>query len=303
MTRTTRDYLNLHFIVLLWGFTAIFGKLISLPPVELVFYRTLLAAAGLALVLWSLKKPFRVAKRKDFFLLLFIGFLISIHWILFFLAARLSNVSVCLVGMATASIWTVFIEPFATRQRIKGVDILVGLLGFGGILVILHEDFDYGLGFGVAVASAFLSAVFMVMNATLSKRNDHFTIMFWEMGAACVATLMFFPIYSEWVVERPVIMSIHGVEWIYLILLSVVCTVYAFSMSVELMRRLTPFAINLTVNLEPVYGMLMALLIFGSSEAMGPRFYIGTSIILLSVVIYPPINRLRNRRMIKTNIT
>ena len=303
MTKTTRDYLHLHFIVLLWGFTAIFGLLISLPPVELVFYRTLISTLGLALLLYAAKKPFFVKHRRDLLQALVIGFIIAAHWILFFLAARLSNVSVCLAGMATASIWTVFMEPFATKQRVKSLDILVGLLGFCGILVIYHGDFKYGLGFGVAVISAFLSALFMVMNGTLAKRNDHFTVSFWEMGAACLTTLLFYPIYSRWMTDQPIAWLPQATDWIYLVLISLVCTVYAYSMSIELMRRLSAFAINLTVNLEPVYGILLALLIFGASEAMNPRFYLGTTIIIVSVLIYPPINRLRNRRRLRTNIT
>ncbi|MEM9325589.1 MAG: DMT family transporter [Bacteroidota bacterium] len=303
MTKTTRDYWHLHFIVLLWGFTAIFGVLISLPPVEMVFFRTLMAAGLLALLLIAMRKPFRIASRRDLIQALFIGFLIAVHWILFFLAARLSNVSVCLAGMATASLWTVFLEPFWTKERIKTLDILMGLLGFCGIILIFYGDFEYGLGLGVAVISAFLSGVFMVMNGSIAKRNDHFTITFWEMSAACLVILLFFPIYSRFVVGRPIDWLPQGLDWLYLFLIAGVCTVYAYSMSVELMRRMSAFVINLTVNLEPVYGMLLALLIFGADEAMSPRFYAGTLVIVLSVMIYPPINRIRNRRRIKPNIS
>ena len=155
----TKDYLRLHFIVLLWGFTAILGALITIPSVEIVFYRTLLASAGLWLVLYIRKIGFRMP-RRSLLKILGTGALISAHWILFFGAARVANVSVCLAGMATCSLWTSILEPLMTKRPFRAFELVLGTLGFVGLWVIFQFNFEYKLGIARAVMSAFLSAFF-----------------------------------------------------------------------------------------------------------------------------------------------
>lgn len=294
-------YLQLHFIVFIWGFTAILGKLIEIPPVEVVFYRTLLASIGLYLLLKWRKIPTQVP-RNYLWVILGTGFLIAVHWILFFLAARIANVSVCLAGMATASLWTSFIDPLVNKRKIRFYEPFVALVSVVGIIVVFQSTIDAAAGFLVAIASAFLSAVFTVVNGKLVNKLNHFTITYYEMAGACLTIVLFFPIYSFWFTDSGLTLALTINDIIYLLILSLVCTVYAYSIAVKLMHRLTAFTINLTINLEPVYGIVVAVFLFGSQEKMEGNFYLGTMIIVLSVLMYPLLRRYFDGKNIKRDI-
>jgi drug/metabolite transporter (DMT)-like permease len=291
-----KDYLMLHFIVMIWGITSILGLLISLPSLELVFYRTLLAAIGIGIIAVFRKKELLVSF-PELLKILGVGVLISLHWIFFFWSARVSTASVCLAGMATTSLWTAFVEPLINRTKIKWYEVGLGLLVISGLLVIFQFESGYWLGLSMALVSAFFSALFSVYNGRLTLRHNPYQITFFEMGAASLFALLFMPIYAEFVTDgQPIQWAWQGNDWIWMLILSGVCTVYAFSASVELMKRLSVFTLNLTINLEPVYGIVLAVLIFGEKEKMTPQFYLGTLIILISVLIYPVINYLNKRR-------
>lgn len=296
----TKDYLKLHFIVWIWGFTAILGLLITIPAVEIVFYRTLFAFIALGIMLHIQEKNFSLG-HKEILKIFSTGFLIAAHWILFFAAARVSTASVCLAGMATCSLWTSFLEPAFNRRKINMVEVFLGLVVILGLYVIFRFEFDHALGLTMAVLSAFLSALFTVINGKLIKSHDHYMITFYEMIGACLGTALFFPIYVTYFSDGSLNLVPVGMDWLYLAILSLVCTVYAYSLSVELMKRLSAFVINLTVNLEPVYGIILAVLIFGEKEKMAGGFYLGTAIILAAVICYPLINRYRRRRAMQVD--
>lgn len=290
----TKDYLRLHFIVLLWGFTAILGALITVPAVEIVFYRTLLAIAGLWLVLYIRKVGFRMP-RAALFKILGTGALISAHWILFFGAARVANVSVCLAGMATCSLWTSILEPLMNKRPFKAFELVLGAMGFVGLWVIFQFNFDYKLGIAMAVISAFLSALFTVLNARFIRSHNAYTITYYEMIGAWLATAAFLPFYGAYIMDGVQLVP-TTIDWLYLFILAMVCTVFAYSESVELMKRLSAFIVNLTVNLEPVYGIIAALILFPEKEKMPGNFYLGTGIILVSVLLYPLLNRMYRKK-------
>ncbi|AMQ58119.1 DMT family transporter [Algoriphagus sanaruensis] len=291
-----KDYLLLHFIVMIWGFTAILGLLISLPSLELVFYRTLIATFGVLVVMLVRKKSISVPL-PELLKIAGVGVLISLHWIFFFWSARVSTASVCLAGMATTSLWTAFVEPMVNRTKVKWYEVALGLLVISGLLVIFQFESGYWLGLAMALVSAFLGALFSVLNGRLTMRHTPYQITLFEMGAACLFALLFMPIYAKFLTEgNPIQWAWKDLDWLWLLLLGGVCTVYAFSVSVDLMKRLPVFSINLTINLEPVYGILLAVLIFGEKEKMTPQFYLGTLIILVSVLIYPILNYWNKRR-------
>lgn len=293
---TIGDYFLLHFIVLIWGFTAILGLLISLPSLELVFYRTMIATVGVVLVMVGRKKSM-VVSFPEFLKIAGVGVLISLHWIFFFWSARVSTASVCLAGMATTSLWTAFLEPMVNRTKIKWYEVALGLLVISGLLVIFQFETGYWLGLTMALVSAFLAALFSVLNGRLTLRHSPYQITLYEMAAACLFALLFLPFYSEVFTEgTPIQWHWKGLDWLWLLILGGVCTVYAFSVSVELMKRVPVFTVNLTYNLEPVYGIILAVLVFGESEKMTPQFYLGTLIILISVLIYPVLTYWNKRR-------
>jgi len=288
---TTADYLKLHFIVFLWGFTAILGLLISIPSVEMVFFRTLLAAIGMGAVILWIKGTFEVS-RSDAIKLILIGFIVSFHWLTFFGSARVSNASVSLVGFATNSLWAALLEPWLNRNRIKKFELLLGLVVIAGLYVIFSFDFEYKLGLALGVAAGFTAALFSVFNSKLVRRVDAYTITFYEMAGAFLATGLFLPVYLNTFAENHALnLNPSLLDWVYIAILALVCTAYAFSMAIKLMKKLSVFFIQLTLNLEPVYGIIMALIILGDTEKMGLNFYLGTLIIISAVVAYPSLKR------------
>ncbi|MEM7550058.1 MAG: DMT family transporter [Bacteroidota bacterium] len=303
MSRSWVDFFKLHFIVFIWGFTAILGILISLHPIETVFYRTALAAFFLYLIILFKKKNFTVPFRR-LIKIVVTGVIIAFHWILFFASAQISTASVCLAGMATVALWTSLVEPLYFKKSFKSYEIFLGLIVIVGLYVIFKFEFNHWLGLTLAIISAFLGALFSVINSQLTNEFDAYSITFYEMLAASITCLLFIPVYQTYI--DPTVSfqyfptSVNDI--LYLVALSLFCTVYAFSESVELMRRISAYAINLTVNLEPVYGIILAVLILNEDESMTAGFYWGTAIILLSVLGYPILNKRYKRKALEADI-
>jgi drug/metabolite transporter (DMT)-like permease len=284
---TTEDYLKLHFIVFLWGFSAILGILVTIPAVEMVLYRTIMAAVGMAAVIYFSKGQFK-AQTSDLVKLLLIGFIVSLHWITFFGSGKISNVSVSLVGFATNSLWAAFLEPWFNNTRFKKYEVFLGILVLTGLYIIFSFDFQYKLGLLLGVMSGFTAALFSVFNSKLVKRIPARTITFYEMIGAFIGTALFLPVYKfTWAENHELQLVPQGLDWLWIALLAGVCSVYAYTVAVELMKRISVFMIQLTLNLEPLYGIVMAVIIFGQKEKMTPNFYLGTFIILSAVVVYP----------------
>jgi drug/metabolite transporter (DMT)-like permease len=292
---TGTDYFKLHFIVFLWGFSAILGKLVSLPAVEMVFYRTILAAVGMGIVMLATKGTFEVSK-SSLIKLILIGFIVAFHWVAFFGSARVANVSVSLVGFATNSLWAALLEPWFNRNRIKKFELMLGLIVLFGLYVIFSFDFQYRLGLFLGVLAGFTSALFSVFNAKMVRHVPAYTITFYEMIGAFVGLTLFFPAYKfTWAPGGVLHLLPSTMDWIYIALLAGVCSVYAYSTAVELMKKISVFMIQLALNLEPVYGIVMAVLIFGSEEKMGANFYVGALIIMTAVVLYPMLKKRHDR--------
>lgn len=299
--KISKDYLHLHFIVFLWGFSAIIGMLLSVGSIELVLFRTGISSVGLWLVLVILKKGIQLPNLKILGLLLLIGVLIAIHWITFFLSARMANVSVCLAGMATCSLWTSFIEPLFNKTRVKGYEIVLGALAFVGLGIIFGIDGTYTDALLVAILSAFVAAVFSVMNGKLTKKYDPIQISFYEMVGATISILVCIP-FIEPLLGVDLMLTPTLNDWVLLTILALVCTVYAFTASVEIMKRMSAFTVNLVVNLEPIYGICIAVLVFGESEHMHSWFYIGMLLVLISVFAFPPLNKYYRKKALSTDL-
>ncbi len=283
----TSDFFRLHFVVILFGFTGILGKLVTLPAVEMVFYRTLLASIGIGVFLFMTKRSALVSK-SDLIAMLLTGVIVAIHWLTFFLSARIANVSVSLVGFATASFWTALLEPVFNRTRINFFELLLGLFVLAGLAIIFGSDFHYSVGLWIGILSGLSCAVFALINARIVKRVGSYTITFYEMISAMISIALFFPLYkSQWATGYELHLWPTAQDWLWILLLAWLCTVYAYSAAVELFKRISVFLFQLTLNLEPVYGILMALLVFGESEKMTLSFYAGAFVIFCAVVAYP----------------
>lgn len=288
---TTKDYVKLHFVVFLFGFTAILGKLVSIPAVEMVFYRTLLAAIGMAFLILLVKGNFQVSQR-DFIKLILTGAIVALHWLTFFASGRVSNPSTSLVGFATCSFWAAFIEPIAKRTKIQTLEMALGIVVIIGLVLIFSFDFQYAFGLFLGILSGLTAALFSVINSKVAARVSAYTITFYEMVGASLTIAIFFPIYQSWVAEDHQLHLLPApMDWIYIGIMAIACSVYAYSVMINLSKKLSVFFLQLALNLEPVYGIILALLVFGQQEIMGWNFYVGTLIILSAVVGYPVLKK------------
>ena len=289
----SRDFLKLHFIIILWGFTAVLGKLIDLPAVQLVALRTGIAALALALIL----RRGAIVPRRDALIFVATGMIIGLHWLLFFLSVKVANVSICMIGMATISLWTALLEPLMIRARtLRGIDMIFGCIVIGAVYLIIRSELQYSGGFLIAIGSALAATVFSIINGTFARRFHHRVITFYEMIGACLLCSICLPL-SGLISRAEADMGqflLDDLAW--LLILALACTVYSFAQYVELLNRLTVFTVNFANNLEPVYGIILGALILGDYKHLGPGFYGGATIILLAVIAYPLLNRHLQRR-------
>ncbi len=291
MKPTTADYLKLHFIVFLWGFTAILGKFITLPAVEMVLLRTLLAAFGMVVVMGILGHSFKI-ESGDLIKVLLTGSVVAFHWLTFFYSARIANVSVSLIGLATGALWASFIEPFANKTKVNPLEVLLGLIVIAGLAFILTFNIQYKLGLVLAILSGLGTAGFTVINSKLIKRVSAHAITLYEMVGAAITIAVMLPVYRTYFTpDNQLHFEATLLDWICLTTLGWVCVVYTFTESVNLMKRISAFFIQLTINLEPLYGMVMAVIFFKEHHQMNLNFYIGSTIILSAVIIYPFIKK------------
>ena len=284
-----QDYALLHFIVLLWGFTALLGMALApLTPNEVVFWRTL-AAAGAMWGLFGRRIASQPIAKRRLWAILGTGSLIAVHWWLFFLAARVGNVSSCLAGIATGSVWTALLEPVFDRRRIRWADLASALVVCLGLLIIFAGQADKAWGVAIGIASALFSSLFGLCNRRFVQTgSDVFAISTLGLSGAFGTTAFMLPL-SAWVGFQPTLLPAlpQGQAWLWLFLLSGVCTVFALTASVALLRRFSAFSTSLAINMEPVYGIIAARLLLGQTEAMTTAFYLGTAVILLAVLGHP----------------
>jgi drug/metabolite transporter (DMT)-like permease len=290
-----KNYLLLHLIVFIWGFTAILGALITLEAIPLVFFRMGLAVIFIVLFFLYKKKSF-LLDTNGIIKFLITGIIIAIHWIFFFKAIKVSNVSVALVTMSTGAFFTSLIEPLFFRRRIKLLEIVLGFLVIGGLYIIFNFESQYQLGIIYALISSFLGALFAVFNGLFVKKYDANSISLYQLffGTVFVAIYLYFSNGFT-----PTFFDIPKMDWVYLVILSSVCTAFAFITSVKVMKYLSPYTVMLTINLEPIYAIILALFIFGEKEKMNPAFYFG-ALLVFGVVLANGI--IKNRTAIKQKI-
>ncbi len=290
-----KHYLVLHFIVFIWGFTAILGALITINAVPLVWFRMLLAVIFIAIYFIIKKKGFKIEK-KAIFKFVISGLIIALHWITFFKAIKVSNVSVALVTMSTGAFFTSLIEPVFFKRRIKAIEIVLGLLVILGLYIIFNFESKYTLGIIYALVSSFLSALFSVLNGLFVKKYEADLISFYQLLFGVLGVTVFLIFTNQFSLD---FFKLPMSDWFYLLLLSSICTAYAFIASVQVMKYLTPYTVMLTINLEPVYAIILALIIFGEKEQMNVEFYYGAAIVLFVVLLN---GLLKNKRAIEKKI-
>ena len=295
MQPTTKAHWQIHFCVLLWGFTAILGKLITLPALPLVWWRMLLVA-GTLMLLPRVWRGVRALPPRLLLAYAGVGALVALHWLTFYGAVKLANASVAATCMALATVFIALIEPLVARSRFSWRELALGIAVLPGVALVVGGIPD-GMRVGVAVGalSALFVACFGSLNKRLVERADPLTVTAVELGAGTLtltllAPLMplLFPAFAGPLLALP---GPHDAG--YLLLLAFACTLLPFALSLVALRHMSAFAAQLAVNLEPVYAIALAIVLLGEQHELTPRFYAGVAIILAAVLVYPVLARPR----------
>ncbi len=268
-------------MVLILGFTGIFGKLISLNTIELVWYRMLIAFITLFTFL-AFKKELTKIKKKDFFGLLFVGSLVAVHWFFFFESIKVSNVSVAVVCLSTASFFSAMIEPFFLKRKPKLYEYILGIVVFVTLFLMLEAETKYTMGYVYGIIASFLGTLFTLYNAKYINRLEASKITMVEMLAGVIIFSILMLINKEIGISN---LKININDFVYLFLLGTICTAAVFVWMVEIMKYISPYSLIMAINLEPIYSIVLALIIFSESEHMNLSFYIGASVIILVVFL------------------
>lgn len=293
-------YIILHIIVFIWGFTGILGDAIQLPAEKLTFFRMFLAL-GFALLMGVFVKRKKAAKKEQVNLFL-TGIIVGLHWFFFFEAIKVSTVSIAVVCMSSATLFTSLLDPILNKRKLALEEIILSFFIIAGISIISGFETDYYLGIIYGLISAFFAALFTVFNGRFIKQKIHaLEITIYEMlGGSVVLFIMV--LMNGYVNEFFFTMRME--DFLYLLLLSSICTSVAFLVSVWVMKQLTPFTVSMSINMEPIYTILIVVLygIFtgGSDEIMSTGFYIGAAIIIGSIFANAFIKRKMRKRMMKT---
>jgi drug/metabolite transporter (DMT)-like permease len=274
--------LQLHIAVFLAGFTAIFGKLIGLNEGLLVWYRMLLTALVLA---WLIGRRGRLPKLtlKETLRLFGVGGIIAFHWIAFYGSVKYGNVSIAVVCLSASGFFSALLEPFISKRKFSPAELLLGILSIAGVVIIFDFHPHLQTGVVLGILSALGSALFPIYNKQLVERYDPETLTFYEMTGGFLFLSAFMPVYlwfngSYYFWPTPS-------DWVYMLILVLACTVLCFHLQLRALRHISAFTVNLSYNLEPVYGIVLAFIFFRENESLHPFFYLGVLLILLSVVL------------------
>ncbi|MBL6669977.1 MAG: DMT family transporter [Flavobacteriaceae bacterium] len=277
----TKSLLYFHFLVFLFGFTSILGVLIQLEALPLVVWRMGIAALALGIYCLLFKRDNFKLPKKLTTKIIFSGILIGVHWIAFFHAIKVAGVSLTLSMLATCAFFVAIIEPLYFKKKWLFYELFFGTLAAAGILIIFWAEIESLNGIVVALIAAVLSALFSVVNSKMVHQVSTITLTFYELLIGFIALLFYLILVHPESLEKA-IPSTTDIFW--LLLLSIICTSYAMNATFIVMRKLTPFTIMMIINLEPVYGILLDLAIFGEAAFLSIYFYIGFFVVMLAII-------------------
>lgn len=276
-----KSLIHLHFLIFLWGFTSIFGVLITLDPILIVWFRLLIAAILIFVFLFLIYRDSLRLSNSSFFNFFIGGLLISIHWYLFFYSIKISSISLTLSILSTASLMTSFLEPIFYKRPFRIHELVFGLIAVVGLVLIFGIQYENYFAILISLICTLLSVLFSILNGYLIKNHSSFQISFYEILFGLLI-ISFIILFSD--IQFPLLISIKFTEWIYIFILGSLCTAYAFVASTYILKFISPYTMMMSLNLEPIYGIVFSLIIFGEKEYMSIQFYIGAGIIFLGVI-------------------
>lgn len=277
-----KAFLQLHLSVFLAGFTGILGKLITLNEILLVSYRILITVLILGALLYY-KKMLKRIPLKEIIRISLIGFIICFHWVAFYGSIKYSNVSVALVCFSATGFFTSLFEPLILKRRIDLGELMLGLLTIAGIYIIFDFYPQYLLGIIFGIAASIGSSIFPIFNKQLLEKYSPREVTFYELTGGLVLLLFFIPFYLT---KFPAAYYIPSAsDWGWLLLMATGGTILMFELQLHALKKISAFTVNLTYNLEPVYGIILAFIIFKENKSLGPAFYVGLSLIFTAIVL------------------
>lgn len=277
-----KAFLQLHIAVFLAGFTGVLGRLIELQEGLLVWYRLLFSAITMW-VLFSITKSLKALPFKDVLKVTGVGCIAAFHWVTFYGSIKYSNISVALVCFSAIGFFTALFEPIVFRKKIVWIELMLGVLVMVGIFIIFHFDPQFKKGIKFGIISAMLGAIFPVFNRQLMQRMNAPTLMTWELSGGLISLTLLLPFYFQGFPPAYWIPTLSDFLW--LLVLSWLCSVWAFQLSANALKKISAFTVNLTYNLEPVYGIILAFIMYNENKYLGLSFYLGLSLIILAVLL------------------
>ena len=275
-----KAFLELHIAVLLAGFTGVLGRLITLNEGWLVWYRLLISSVTMW-ILFSLTGKLQRISVRDALKLTGIGFLSALHWVSFYGSIKYANVSVALVCFSSVGFFTALLEPAFYRKKINTVEVLLGLIVITGIYIIFHFDPKYKTGIVLGMLCAVLLAFVMILIRQFVQRINPQTLLTYQLSGGWITLTLVMPFYVKWFPTAYIVPNLS--DWLWLLVLAWFCSVLAFQFSVNALKKLTAFTVNLSFNLEPVYGIILAFVIYHENKELGWSFFSGLSLIVLAL--------------------
>lgn len=279
-----KAFFQLHISVFLAGFTGILGRLITLNEGMMVWYRLLITALTMWVLYAVFSKRLQKISFQDILKIGAVGFTAAMHWVTFYGAIKYANVSVGLVCFSAVGFFTALAEPLINRTKFNWIEILLGLITIGGIYIIFHFDTEYKTGIILGLVSAFLGCIFPIYNRRFLQRINVETVLTWQISGGFITLSLLLPFYLQ---QFPVEHFLP--EWedlLWLLVLSWLCSVLAFRLTANALKHLSAFTVNLTYNLEPVYGIILAFLVYNENEYLSRWFYLGFAVIISVLVIH-----------------
>lgn len=277
-----KAFIQLHTAVFIAGFTAILGRLITLNEALLVWYRLLFTI----ITMWALfafQKKLQRISAKEMMKITGVGIIATLHWITFYASIKNSNVSVALVCFSSIGFFTAIFEPVITRSRLNYIELLLGLIAVLGISLIFHFDPTYKVGIIIGITSAMLGSLFPILNRGLLRTHSTETITVYELTGGFIFLTLVLPVYLKIFPTKNLVPGWTDIIW--LLILAWICTVWAFQLSMNALKKISAFTVNLTYNLEPLYGITLAFLLFREDKMLTDAFYAGLGLIVCSVLL------------------
>jgi drug/metabolite transporter (DMT)-like permease len=281
-TPRRKAYLYMHLSILLWGLTGVLGKAIQLETGILVWYRMVITALSMFAFIWFTRQSLKI-NTPDLLQLFGIGTLLMIHWLFFYGAIKFSNVSIALTMLASQGLFTAIIEPMVRKKKFQWDELIFGITAIVGIYLVFQVEQIYAVGMFFGLMAAFVGAFFNILNKDMVSRHSPILVSFYEIVAGLAVLSLFLPVYIHY--SHPARLIPSAFDWLFLLILGVLCTHVTILLSLAALRQLSVFTLNLSLNLEPIYTITLAFLIFHENKQLHPGFFIGAGIIMLSVVL------------------